>query len=201
MMAMLLAFVVIMGLLMLKAQPYAKADVTRDREAELIFRGEAIARAIKLFQLRTGRFPYNLEELMSVRPRILRKVYKDPMTEDGEWRKIFAVQPGPSGDTTGLPITGVASKSDGNSYKVYRGKTLYSDWIFSAMDSISRSNDPPGKSVRPIEPAKRWSPLNRIGGYPSTSSSRHTEPGVWPGVWRQVKLMPAPRTVSPSSMP
>ncbi len=137
MMAMLLAFMVIMGLLMLKAQPYAKADVTRDREAELIFRGEALARAIKLYQMRTGRFPFSLDELMSVRPRILRKVYRDPMTEDGEWRKIFAVQPGPSGDTTGLPIIGVASKNDGNSYKVYRGKTLYSDWVFSAMDSTA----------------------------------------------------------------
>ncbi len=137
MMAMLIVFVVILGLLLMKAQPYARAQVMRDREAELIFRGEAIARAIKLFQLRMGRYPSTLEELQTVRPRIIRRIYKDPMTADGEWRKIYAVQPGASGDTTGLPIVGVASKSDEDrTYKVYRGKTMYSDWIFSATDSM-----------------------------------------------------------------
>lgn len=134
MMAMLLVFVVIMGVLLLKAAPYAKADVMRDREAELVFRGEAIARAIRMYQVRTGRLPVSLEELLTVRPRILRRLYKDPMTPEGEWRRIYAVQPGASGDTTGLPLVGVASRSDENSYRVYKGKTLYSDWVFTAME-------------------------------------------------------------------
>lgn len=137
MMAMLLVFIAIMGILLTKAMPYARADVMRDREAELIFRGEAIAVAIRKYQLRTGRYPTALEQLLTVRPRILRKLYRDPMTIDGEWRKIYAVQPGATGDTTGLPIIGVASKSDeANTYKVYRGKTMYSDWIFSATDTV-----------------------------------------------------------------
>lgn len=137
MMAMLLVFVAIMGILLMKAMPHARADVMRDREAELIFRGEAIARAIRLYQLRTGRYPANLEQLAAVRPRIIRRIYKDPMTVDGEWRKIYAVQPGATGDTTGLPIIGVASKSDEDrTYKVYRGKSMYSDWIFSATDTV-----------------------------------------------------------------
>ena len=137
MMALLIVMMVIMGLLLTKAQPYARAQVMRDREAELVFRGEAIAKAIKLFQLRTGRYPTTLEELQAVRPRIIRRIYKDPMTKDGEWRKIYAVQPGASGDTTGLPIVGVASKSDEDrTYKVYQGKSMYSDWIFSATDSM-----------------------------------------------------------------
>ena len=36
---------------------------------------------------------------------------------------------------------------------------------------------PPRKSVRPYEPAKSVSPENS-----TFSHSRHTEPGVWPGV-------------------
>lgn len=164
MMAMLLVFMVILGLLLMKAQPYARAQVMRDREAELIFRGEAIAKAIKLYQLRTGSYPRALEDLVAVRPRILRRVYKDPMTIDGEWRKIYAVQPGPSGDTTGLPIVGVASKSDEDrTYKVYRGKSMYSEWIFSAVDT--GMSLPGGGAKPPVPPT----PTDGGGkGQPST---------------------------------
>jgi len=137
MMAMLFVFMVILGLLLMKAQPYARAQVMRDREAELVFRGEAIARAIKLYQVRTGRYPAALEDLLILRPRIIRRVYRDPMVADGDWRKLYAVQPGPSGDTTGLPIVGVASKSDeARTYRVYQGKTMYSDWHFRADSNV-----------------------------------------------------------------
>lgn len=144
-MAMLIVFMVIMGLLLTKAQPYARAQVMRDREAELVFRGEAIARAIRLYQLRTGGYPTSLDQLMAIRPRILRRLYKDPMTKDGEWRKIYAVQPGATGDTTGLPIIGVASKSEEDrTYRIYRGKTMYSDWIFSSVDTVIGVPGAPG---------------------------------------------------------
>ena len=152
MMALLIVMTVIMGLLLTKAQPYARAQVMRDREAELIFRGEAIARAIKLFQLRTGRYPTTLEDLQAVRPRIIRRIYKDPMTKDGEWRRIYAVQPGASGDTTGLPIVGVASKSEEDrTYKVYKGKSMYSDWIFSATDNMMGLPSAPKAPAPPTE--------------------------------------------------
>lgn len=135
-MALLLIFIAIMGVMLMKATPYAIAEVRRDQEAELIFRGEAIARAIRLYQMRTGGYPASLDMLAQLRPRILRRVYKDPMTKDGEWRKIYAVQPGASGDATGLPIVGVASQSEGDSYRIYKGRTQYNDWIFAATDNI-----------------------------------------------------------------
>ena len=150
MMALLLVFITIMGVMLMKATPYAIAEVRRDQEAELIFRGEAMARAIRLFQMRTGGFPSSLEQLAQVRPRILRRVYKDPMTKDGEWRKIYAVQPGASGDATGLQIIGVASQSEGDSYKIYKGRTQYNDWIFAATDSIL--GVPQGMGVNPSPP-------------------------------------------------
>ena len=168
MMAMLIVFMVILGLLLLKVQPYARAEVMRDREAELIYRGEAIARAIRLHQLRTGSYPVSLEQLTAVRPRIIRKLYKDPMTVDGEWRKIYAVQPGASGDTTGLPIVGVASKSDEDrTYRIYRGKTMYSDWIFSAVDTVMGlpSTPRPPASPAPTDGSKDApNPVDTTGG-------------------------------------
>ncbi|MBI4911106.1 MAG: type II secretion system protein [Acidobacteria bacterium] len=147
-MALLLVFMVIMGILLMKAQPYAIAQVQREKEAELIFRGEAIARAIRVYQLRTGGYPPSLGSLTELRPRIIRRVYEEPMSKDGEWRKIYQVQPGVTGSTAGLPIIGVASTSDAQGYRKYKGRELYSDWIFSATDTVLGM--PQGAQVPPV---------------------------------------------------
>jgi type II secretory pathway pseudopilin PulG len=134
--AMLLAIIVAMGILLTAAQPSVSTEVQRDQEAELIFRGEAIAAAIRTYRARTGGYPLKLDDLVKVRPPVLRKVYTDPMTPSGEWEFITAVDPGVSGDTTGLPIVGVRSKCQKDSFKVYQGKTLVSDWTFSAAGNL-----------------------------------------------------------------
>jgi len=126
----------IMGIFLMKAMPSAIVEVQRSAEEELIFRGEAMARGIRLYQKQTGAYPSRLEDLLKVRPPVLRKLYKDPMTKEGEWELVTAVAAGASGDKTGLPIAGVRSRSQRDSIKMYRGKTLYSDWVFSAADDI-----------------------------------------------------------------
>lgn len=138
--AMLLVLITGVGVLLTIALPSVKAEVQREQEAELIFRGEAIANAIKTYKAKTGAYPLKLEDLAKVRPRILRKVYLDPMTHDGdkegEWDLITAVSPGASGDKSGLPIVGVRSRCQKDSFKIYMGKTLVSDWAFSAADNL-----------------------------------------------------------------
>lgn len=133
---MLLAFITIMGIFLTIAMPPVATEIQRDQEAELIFRGEAIARAIRLYKAKTGGYPLALEELTKIRPRILRKLYLDPMTHEGEWDLITAVQPGASGDKTGLPIVGVKSYCEKDSFTTYHDKTLISDWTFSAADNL-----------------------------------------------------------------
>ena len=134
--ALLLGMMTVMGIFLMKAVPSAIVEVQRGAEEELIFRGEAMARGIRLFQQRTGSYPTKLEDLLKVRPPVLRKLYKDPMTQEGDWDLVTAVQAGSSGDKTGLPIAGVRSRSQRDSIKMYKGKTLHSDWIFSAADDI-----------------------------------------------------------------
>jgi type II secretory pathway pseudopilin PulG len=134
--AMLLAIMVAGGILLTAALPSMTAEVQRDQEAELIFRGEAIAMAIRTYRAKTGGYPLNLEELAKLRPPVIRKIYKDPMTKEGEWDLITAVQAGASGDKTGLPIVGVKSHCQKDSYKIYQGKTLISDWAFSATGNL-----------------------------------------------------------------
>lgn len=135
-MALALAMAVVMGLMLLKVGPLVSAEVQRENEAELIFRGEAIASAIRIYATKAGKYPTDLEELMKVRPRILRQIYKDPMTSSGDWEFVTQVRPGASGNTEGLPIVGVRSRSTANSIRIYQNKTLVHDWLFSADDNL-----------------------------------------------------------------
>lgn len=135
-MVLLLAFIVVMGIMLAMSRPTLKAQVQRENEAELIYRGEAIARALKAYQAKFNKYPTDLDEVMKVRPALLRKKYRDPMTPDGEWDYLTQVQPGASGETKGLPIIGVRSRSDLDAYKLYKNKSLISDWRFLADESV-----------------------------------------------------------------
>ncbi len=72
----------------------------REKEEELIFRGEQYARAVRLYYRKYGRFPVELDDLVKVNNnvRFLRKLYPDPMNPDGHWRLIRV---GPGGVLTG----------------------------------------------------------------------------------------------------
>ncbi len=135
-MALALAMAVVMGLMLLKIGPRVSAEVQRENESELIFRGEAIALALKQFTAKAGRYPKDLDEVVKVRPRILRQKYLDPMTAVGDWEFITQVQPGASGNTEGLPIVGVRSRGNQNSIHIYQGKTQVRDWTFSADQNL-----------------------------------------------------------------
>ena len=143
-MALLLAMIVVMVILTAKAAPLVRTVVQRDNEAELIFRGEAIANALRIYKAKSGAYPTSLDDLMKVKPHILRRVYKDPMTREGDWDYVYQVQPGATGDTTGLPIVGVRSKSMKDSIKMYQNKTLIHDWVFSADANILGLPGAPG---------------------------------------------------------
>jgi hypothetical protein len=82
--------------------PVWRQQMQREKEAELAFRGEQYARAIYLFQTRNGgQYPPSIDAL--VQGHYLRKKYKDPMTEDGEFLplSVGANQPGPQGGPAG----------------------------------------------------------------------------------------------------
>jgi type II secretory pathway pseudopilin PulG len=73
------------SILIASVLPLASAQAQREREAELIFRGLQYAEGIRVFRRRFGRYPTSLKELAEVKPRSVRKLWKDPMTKDGEW--------------------------------------------------------------------------------------------------------------------
>jgi type II secretory pathway pseudopilin PulG len=80
----------VMAVLISAAMPIWSKVIQREKEEELIFRGMQYAEAIRVFQLRNGRYPLRLEELLTVKPRSIRQLWPDPMTDSGAWAPIFA---------------------------------------------------------------------------------------------------------------
>jgi type II secretory pathway pseudopilin PulG len=88
-MAALLVGMSVMAIMMSVALPVWRTAAQREREAELVFRGEQYARAIDIFQRRTGGYPQTLDVLEKT--RAIRRLYKDPMT-GGEFQPVFVGQ-------------------------------------------------------------------------------------------------------------
>jgi len=109
-------------------------DGKRQKEDDMIWRGNQYARAIGLYYRRFNKFPTKIEDLTNQTNgvRFLRQAYKDPMNkEDGSWRFIYV---GPNGiligsnrQTTlmqgaaagmgtqgGAPLTGVLGQMQGS---------------------------------------------------------------------------------------
>ena len=79
-MAALLVSLAVMSVLMSAILPAWRQQAQREKEAELVFRGEQYARAIALFRAKNGNaFPPSVEVL--VQGRYLRKKYLDPITQ------------------------------------------------------------------------------------------------------------------------
>ncbi len=84
----------------------------RERERELLFRGQAIVRAIESYAAATPQrpaYPQRLEELVEDRRSLrlrhhLRQLYADPFTGEADWELIPAPGPAPG-------ILGVRSRS------------------------------------------------------------------------------------------
>jgi type II secretory pathway pseudopilin PulG len=99
----------VMMILIAAVLPAVSAEMQRMREDELIFRGTQYAEGIRVFRRRYGRYPNSLKEMIEARPRTLRKLWKDPMTPDGEWvvMGVFAPTVGvnPPGGPGGLKPT------------------------------------------------------------------------------------------------
>jgi type II secretory pathway pseudopilin PulG len=158
----------VMAILIAAVLPMASAESQRDREAELIFRGFQYAEGIRTFRKRYGRYPNTLKEMFEVRPRTLRKLWKDPMTNSDKWGLITlagapltipggartspggGVAPTPSpaptpgafgnpGDAPPGPIMGVYSTSKKKGYRLFSGRENYNEWRFTEQTLLTQA--------------------------------------------------------------
>ncbi len=101
----------VMAVLMTAAMPVWKQIAQREKEAELVFRGEQYARAIGLFQRKNGpgTLPPSFDVL--VEQKFLRKKFKDPITDDEFVPVALAAGPRPRGRSRhrrGIAASGIA---------------------------------------------------------------------------------------------
>jgi type II secretory pathway pseudopilin PulG len=83
------------------AAPNLLTEGRRQKEDEMIWRGNQYARAFRLYFAKFRKFPTKIEDLTNQTNgvRFLRQAYKDPMNkEDGSWRFIYV---GPNGQLIG----------------------------------------------------------------------------------------------------
>ncbi len=135
-MAALLVSIALMAIVLSTLLPVWRTLSIREKEAELLWRGQQYDRAIQLYRKKNAApGPPNLEAL--VKGRFLRKAYKDPITgEDFELVGINAGVPNVSGLTQptrgfGQLIGGVRSKSKARSFNEPDGATTYHEWTFT----------------------------------------------------------------------
>ena len=88
-MAALLVGLSVMGIVLAMAMPVWQTWARREREAELVFRGEQYVQAIGLFSRRTGGFPTSMNALRD--GKYIRKLYKDPITNE-DFQPVFLGQ-------------------------------------------------------------------------------------------------------------
>ena len=87
-MAALLVALGVMAVFASVAMPVWRTVVQREKEEELIFRGEQYVRAIRLFQRKfANAYPPTVDLLLE--QKFLRKKYKDPMTTDGAFVLVY----------------------------------------------------------------------------------------------------------------
>jgi type II secretory pathway pseudopilin PulG len=117
----------------------------REKEAELLFRGNAFQAAIASYYRKEQRYPASLETLLEDKRypmpvRHLRKLYADPMTGEPNWTLI---------DAPGGGFMGVHSRSDKAPIKTgnflvknqgFEEAQTYAEWKFV--------HSPPGLSAR-----------------------------------------------------
>ena len=90
-----------MFILAAAAAPSILTQGRREKEEEMVWRGEQYERAIGLYYRKFGKYPTKVEDLTKQTNgvRFLREAYTDPMNkDDGSWRFIYV---GPNGQLIG----------------------------------------------------------------------------------------------------
>ena len=147
-MAALLMGLSVMSVMLTVALPVWHTVARREREDELVFRGNQYVRAIELFQRKyAGTFPPSIDVLLQ--GRFLRRRYLDPIT-GRDFQLLYAgiplgtTRPGAPGVpavTDGRRgIIGVVSQSDHASLRLYQGRGRYNEWLFVARSEGTELN-------------------------------------------------------------
>ncbi len=186
--------------------PAWRQQAVRQREADLVFRGQQYARAIALYFLNDNcTLPQDVDILVS--RHYLRKKWKDPIAKDDFVPLVAGMAASPTG-TSGTPsapgrppvaglaggsqlvgLYGVSSKDTDMSIMLYQNQQQYSLWSFRYTDALqlmgrsascNNQGQPTGGTPGrgPAAPDRGGAP---VGGVAGVSGSDKRGPGVGNG--------------------
>jgi type II secretory pathway pseudopilin PulG len=175
-MAGVLVAIALLSLMLSIAMPTWRTMIQREKEEELIWRGQQYDRALQLYRKKNA-VPGVPNVDLLVEGRFLRKKYKDPIT-NGDFEFVGVSQaanaPGVRQPQRGFGqlIGGVRSKSKARSLRILNGRSTYNEWQFTYVPW-----KPAGQPTTPGAPSPTGSPT-RPEMRPGTSP---TNRGVGPG--------------------
>jgi type II secretory pathway pseudopilin PulG len=176
------------SILLSAAYPAYQLQAKREREEELIFRGEEYARAVQKFQRKFGVYPPSIDALIQTNGlRFLRRAYKDPIT--GEDFRV--IQIGPDGTLIGSTLAQQRINNTplfGGQLQMFPGQTPGAAQPPGAARSPGAAQ-PPGAS----QPA--------AGTAPSTSGTPQANPAQRPQAAAPPSFSLGPRPQQPGSQP
>lgn len=131
-----LILVVVSGIALGQASKFWKTAAKRERETELLYRGDCIRNAIaSYYAAGNGQYPSGFRSLLKD-PRFpgvkrhLRRVYKDPMTPDGAWGLIRGKHGGIKGVFSKSKATPLKTGNFPEAYAEFEKTASYSEWKF-----------------------------------------------------------------------
>jgi len=172
-----LVMVVFVLIALAVAAPKVAADIQRDREVEMVHRGQQYTRAIKLYYKKFGAYPPSLDALeKSNNIRFLRKRYTDPMTGKDDWHLIhFGENKTPSYGFFGQPIGGAGGSTlagvgpqgnngSGGLFSSGNNGAGASGGIFGSNAGTGTGTDPNAVAATGMDPNSGANGTNSAGG-------------------------------------
>jgi len=206
-MAALLVAIAVMGVMLSVALPTWSHLIRREKEEELIFRGNQYARAINLYGRRTTS-PVVPSIDVLIEQRLLRKKYKDPLSpnKDGEFQLLYAQDQaargrgpsGPSGPTgpNAPPATAPPASGAGRSSSPFQSTS-------GSIIGVASKNT--GESIRIYKGKQRYNEWQFTGVELSSTPGAGPQggpPGMPPGSGPRNPQGGPPRTgVPPNRSP
>jgi len=157
----LLVFIAIVGIGLSATGVVFHQQGQREKEAQLLFAGDEIRRAIGLYYDKSPggikQFPRALDDLLLDRrypgvQRYLRRVYVDPMTGAKDWVLISAPDGGISGVHSASPAGPLKTDNFPPGDENFKDKGTYAEWQFQYAVPDVLPNTPANKSLPPSAP-------------------------------------------------
>jgi type II secretory pathway pseudopilin PulG len=172
-MAGLLVGIALLSLGLSIAMPSWRTLIQREKEEELIWRGQQYDRAVQLYRKKNAAPGAPSVERL-VEGKFLRKAYKDPIT-GGDFEVVGV---SPAGNAPGVQqpqrgfgqlVGGVRSKSKAKSFRILNGRTVYSDWQFTYVPWKPGGQPTVPTGASPAQPGQSPQTPGRAPGSMGTS--------------------------------